>query len=110
MFPVYAALVTLMVVAGVANAVYHPADYAIMNASVAKERMGRAFSIHTFAGYLGAALAPATMFTLMKWTDWQTALVICGVFGAVVAAIMALNSDVLLECDVTARRYRHTFP
>ena len=96
-FPVYAALVTLMIIAGIANAVYHPADYAIMNASVAKERMGRAFSIHTFSGYLGAALAPATMFTLMKWTDWQTALVICGIFGAVVAAIMALNSNVLLN-------------
>ncbi len=96
-FPVYAALVTLMIIAGAANAVYHPADYAIMNASVAKERMGRAFSIHTFAGYLGAALAPVTMFTLMKWTDWQTALVICGTFGAVVAGIMALNSNVLLN-------------
>lgn len=101
-FPVYAALVTLMVVAGVANAVYHPANYAIMSASVAKERMGRAFSIHTFAGYLGAALAPATMFTLMKWMDWQTALVVCGIFGAVVAAIMALNSNVLL--NATSRR------
>ena len=101
-FPVYAALVTLMIIAGIANAVYHPADYAIMNASVAKERMGRAFSIHIFAGYLGAALAPVTMFTLMKWTDWRTALVICGIFGAVVAAIMALNSKVLL--DATSRR------
>jgi FSR family fosmidomycin resistance protein-like MFS transporter len=101
-FPVYAALVTLMIIAGIANAVYHPADYAIMSASVAKERMGRAFSIHTFAGYLGAALAPVTMFTLMKWTDWRTALVICGIFGAVVAAIMALNSNVLL--DATSRR------
>jgi FSR family fosmidomycin resistance protein-like MFS transporter len=100
-FPVYAALVTLMIIAGIANAVYHPADYAIMSASVAKERMGRAFSIHTFAGYLGAALAPVTMFTLMKWTDWRTALVICGIFGAVVAAIMALNSNVLL--DATSR-------
>lgn len=101
-FPVYAALVALLVLAGLANAVYHPADYAIMNASVAKDRMGRAFSIHTFAGYLGAALAPVTLFTLMKWTDWQTALVICGIFGAVVAAIMALNSSVLL--DATSKR------
>ena len=96
-FPVYAALVALLVLAGLANAVYHPANYAIMNASVAKDRMGRAFSIHTFAGYLGAALAPVTLFTLMKWTDWQTALVICGMFGAVVAAIMAMNSNVLLN-------------
>ena len=100
-FPVYGALVALMVLAGLANAVYHPANYAILNASVAKERMGRAFSIHTFAGYLGAALAPVSMFTLMKWTDWQTALVICGIFGAVVAGIMALNSAVLLDVTST---------
>ena len=100
--PLYAALVALLVLAGIANAVYHPADYAILNASVAKERMGRAFSIHTFAGYLGAALAPATMLALMNWTDWQTALVICGVGGAAVALIMALNSDVLL--DATSSR------
>lgn len=101
-FPVYAALVALLILAGLANAVYHPANYAIMNASVAKERMGRAFSIHTFAGYLGAALAPVTMITLMNWTDWRTALVICGICGGVVALIMALNSEVLL--DATSAR------
>jgi FSR family fosmidomycin resistance protein-like MFS transporter len=94
--------VALLVLAGLANAVYHPADYAIMSASVAKERMGRAFSIHTFAGYLGAAVAPVTMVTLMSWTDWRTALVICGVCGGLVGVIMALNSEVLI--DATAAR------
>jgi len=98
-FPVYSALVALLVLAGLANAVYHPADYAIMNASVAKERMGRAFSIHTFAGYLGAALAPVTMIALMNWFDWRTALVICGACGGAVAVVMALNSDVLLDAE-----------
>ncbi len=101
-FPVYSALVALLMLAGLANAVYHPADYAILNASVAKERMGRAFSIHTFAGYLGAALAPVTMIALMNWTDWRTALIICGLVGVVVAVIMALNSGVLR--DATSMR------
>jgi len=96
-YPVYGALVALYILAGLANAVYHPADYAILNASVDKQRMGRAFSIHTFSGYLGAALAPVTMIALMNWTDWRTALIICGVVGGVVAAIMALNSGVLLD-------------
>ncbi len=100
-FPVYSALVASLVLAGLANAVYHPADYAIMNASVARERMGRAFSIHTFAGYLGAALAPVTMIALMNWTDWRTALVITGVCGGVVAVVMALNSGVLLDATST---------
>ncbi|NIM27948.1 MAG: MFS transporter [Gammaproteobacteria bacterium] len=101
-FPVYAALMALLVLAGLANAVYHPADYAILNASVAKERMGRAFSIHTFAGYLGAALAPVTMIALMSWTDWRTALVICGVLGGAVAIVMAFNSEVLLDATSAA--------
>lgn len=96
-FPVYSALVALMVLAGLANAVYHPADYAILNASVGKERMGRAFSIHTFAGYLGGALGPVTMIALMNWTDWRTALIICGIVGGAVAVLMALNSKVLLD-------------
>ena len=96
-FPVYAALVALLVMAGLANAVYHPADYAIMNASVARERMGRAFSIHTFAGYLGAAVAPVTMIALMSWTDWRTALVVCGAAGGLVGVLMALNSDALVD-------------
>jgi MFS family permease len=37
------------------------------------------------------------MIALMSWTDWRTALVICGVLGGVVAIVMALNSEVLLD-------------
>lgn len=103
-FPTYGALVALMVLAGLANAVYHPADYAILNATVDEKRMGRAFSIHTFAGYLGAAVAPVTMLALMTLTDWRTALVICGACGSVTAALILLNSEVLH--DAAAVRHR----
>ena len=44
---------------GVANTVYHPADYSILSATVDGKRMGKAFSIHTFAGYLGSGVTPA---------------------------------------------------
>ncbi len=97
LFPFYGALLALMVLAGLANAVYHPADYAILTASVHRARMGRAFSIHTFAGYLGAAVAPVTMIFLMTLTDWRTALVTCAVSGGAIATLLALNSDVLLN-------------
>ena len=97
LFPFYGALLALMVLAGLANAVYHPADYAILTASVHRARMGRAFSIHTFAGYLGAAVAPVTMIFLMTLTDWRTALAICAAGGAIVGVLLALNSDVLLN-------------
>ena len=51
--PVYAWLLVAMGLAGFANGVYHPADYAILSAHMDEARMGRAFSIHTFAGFVG---------------------------------------------------------
>ena len=94
-FPFYGALVGLLAIAGLANSVYHPADYAILSASVSPEKMGRAFSLHTTAGYMGDALAPVTMVFLLTVTDWQTAIIICGVSGTVMAIVLALNSSAL---------------
>jgi MFS family permease len=103
-FPHYSALLALMVLAGLANAVYHPADYAILSASVAKDRMGRAFSIHTFAGYLGAAVAPVTVLFLADLTNWRTAIVICAVTGGAVGIAIARNSNVLFDATNTRRQ------
>ena len=97
LFPRYDVLLGLMVVAGLANAVYHPANYSILNASVHRSRMGRAFSIHTFAGYLGDALAPVTVLFLMSVADWRVALVASGLSGVGVAALMMANSRVLVD-------------
>ncbi|MEO8676971.1 MAG: MFS transporter, partial [Casimicrobiaceae bacterium] len=43
---------------GVGNGVFHPADFAILNASVAPKRLGHAYSTHGIGGNLGYALAP----------------------------------------------------
>ena len=48
----------MFALAGVGNTVYHPADYALLSHHVPAERIGQAFSIHTFAGMLGSAVAP----------------------------------------------------
>ncbi len=61
LFGGYAWLLASAVLAGLANAVYHPADYAILGGRIGADRMGRAFSWHTFAGYAGGAAAPATI-------------------------------------------------
>ncbi len=60
----YAWLIVTAVVAGLANCVYHPADYAILTDSIAEDRIGRAFSIHTFAGFVGGAIAPPLLLGL----------------------------------------------
>ena len=95
--PVYGALVALMAVAGLANAVYHPADYSLLNATVDPRRMGRAFSFHTSAGTLGYAVGPVTMVYLMTLTDWRTALMLCAAGGAVIGLMVASSARTLKE-------------
>jgi MFS family permease len=96
-FPFYSALIGLMVVAGLANAVYHPANYTILNASVPDKRMGRAFSVHTTSGFLGDALAPVTVVALLTVVMWDSAVIICGMAGVVMALLLLLNSGVLAD-------------
>ena len=103
LFPYYWALIVLMALAGLGNSVFHPADYAILSASVKPERMGRAFSIHTFGGYFGFAAAPVTVVFLTGLFGWRWALTICGLLGLAVAVLMALNSEMLRD-DSRAQR------
>ena len=73
---------------GVANSVYHPANYAILSAHLDDARMGRAFSVHTFAGFLGGAVAPAIMAALVTWIGGFGALIVAGAVGPLVAALL----------------------
>ena len=73
---------------GVANSVYHPANYAILSAHMDDARMGRAFSVHTFAGFLGGAVAPAIMAALVTWIGGFGALIVAGAVGPLVATLL----------------------
>src|SRR5579864_93081 len=61
----YPWLIACAALLGLANSVYHPADYAILSAHMDEARMGRAFAIHTFAGFAGGAVAPSTAAALV---------------------------------------------
>jgi MFS family permease len=84
----YAWLIASAVLLGLANSVYHPADYAILSAHMDEARMGRAFSIHTFAGFLGGAVAPAIVATLVAITGGFGALIVAGAAGPLVALLL----------------------
>lgn len=81
-------LLAMMAIAGIANGVYHPADYAILSASVSGPRMGRAFSLHTFAGFAGFAVAPPLVIFLSDAIGWRMALVGVGLAGLATAAVL----------------------
>ena len=84
----YPWLIASAVLLGLANSVYHPADYAILAAHMDEERMGRAFSIHTFAGFLGGALAPAIVAALVMISGGHGALIVAGAVGPLVAVLL----------------------
>ena len=88
LFPTYGALVVFMALIGVANSVFHPANYAILDAIIPDAKVGRAFSVHSFGGYLGTAAAPATVIFLEGHSNWQTALVVSGAAGLIMAGVL----------------------
>src|ERR1700694_3076668 len=86
----YGWLIASAVLLGLANSVYHPADYAILAAHMDAARMGRAFSIHTFAGFLGGAVAPAIVAALAAMTGGHGALIAAGSVGPLVALLLVV--------------------
>src|SRR6202011_6348119 len=86
----YPALIVSAAVLGLANSVYHPADYAILSAHMDNARMGRAFSIHTFAGFFGGAVAPAIVAGLVATAGGHGALIVAGAVGPDVALSLTI--------------------
>jgi MFS transporter, FSR family, fosmidomycin resistance protein len=84
----YWVLVAMFAVAGIGNAVYHPADYALLSHHVPAERIGPAFSFHTFAGMAGSALAPPTLLMMQNLWGWRGAFIGASVLGFAVAAVL----------------------
>jgi MFS transporter, FSR family, fosmidomycin resistance protein len=85
MFPSYGWLLCVAALAGVAQSVYHPADYDILSAVVAKERTGRAFSYHTFSGYIGAAIAPPLLVAVATRSTISESLAVAALPGLLCA-------------------------
>jgi MFS transporter, FSR family, fosmidomycin resistance protein len=86
-------LVAMFALAGVGNTVYHPADYALLSQYVSGARIGQAFSVHTFAGMLGSAVAPVSLLMLRDLWGWRGAFVCAGILGLAVAGLLVALRD-----------------
>ena len=86
-------LVAMFALAGLGNTVYHPADYAMLSQTVSNKHIGQAFSVHTFAGMLGGAVAPPTLLMMHSLWGWRGAFVGAGMLGFVMAAILLIVRD-----------------
>jgi MFS transporter, FSR family, fosmidomycin resistance protein len=87
--------IPLVVLAGLGNSVFHPADYSILSHTISKSRMARAYGVHTLSGNIGWAAAPVTMLGLAGVVGWRGALAIAGVVGLAVVLFLASQSAVL---------------
>src|SRR3954449_9731750 len=92
--PSYWHLLFAMALIGLTNAVFHPADYALLSAKIPTSRLGRAFSIHTFCGFLGNAVAPVTMAALVAFGGLSFGLTAAGILAFVVALTLMLARGV----------------
>jgi MFS family permease len=84
----YPWLIACAALLGLANSVYHPSDYALLAANIDGKRIGRAFSIHTFSGFFGGAVAPAIVAALVVLVGGAGALIASGALGFVVAFLI----------------------
>jgi len=80
---------------GLANTVYHPSDYAILSATIDPKKIGKAFSIHTFAGYLGSGVTPAMVLACAALWGWHGAFLFAAGLSFAVALLIMVAGGVL---------------
>lgn len=100
--PGYWTLLPLAAVAGVANSIFHPADFAILSKVAPERRVGLAFSLHAVAGNLGWAAAPTAMIGLAALFDVTTAFLAVGLIGVALALVIAVTAGLLRMDDEPA--------
>jgi len=97
--PGIAWLFPVVVIMGIGNGVFHPVDFAILNANVSPRRLGHAYSVHGIGGNLGYALAPIATFGLASMFGWRAAIAAVGVAGLVGLGLLATQRTTL-TCHV----------
>ena len=90
LFPSYVGLLAAAAALGIANAVYHPGDYAILSRAINESVMGKAFSIHSFAGFCGSAATPALATAIALWCSIPAAFAVIGFLAVVALVILCL--------------------
>ena len=85
--------IAMFAVMGLANTVYHPADYALLSERVTPQRVPQVFSFHTCSGMIGSAVAPGTLLFMQSLAGWRGAFVCAAALGIIAALILALQGE-----------------
>lgn len=105
MAPNFWVLAFAVVIAGVGNSVFHPADFTILNARVDPSRLGHAFSVHGISGSLGWAAAPLAMTALAAAFGWRGAMLTAGLSVLALLVVLYFQRERLdSDADRLARK------
>lgn len=107
----FGTLMLAAMVGGIANSVFHPADFSILNHRVSAQRLGHAFSAHNLTGTLGWALAPIFVVGLTQLLGWREAVYgVALLMLAVLVLIVLGRSYLYVEGSRTQQRQQKTHP
>jgi len=95
LLPGYWTFVIAYALLGIANTVYHPADYSILSSAIDGKRIGKAFSIHTFAGYIGFGVTPAFVIGIAAIWGWHGAFLAAAILAFAAALLMMVAGHIL---------------
>jgi MFS family permease len=102
--PNYLALLAGSMLAGCGNAVFHPADYTLLNQRVSKPRLAHAFSVHGISGNLGWAGAPVFLAAVAALSNWRLALVAAAAIPFAVLCLLIVNRAQLQTTQAGPKR------
>ncbi len=89
----YWVFIAMYGVGGLGNTVFHPSDYSLLSHHAPKERLAQVFAFHSFAGIVGAAIAPATLLTMQSYFGWRGAYVGAAILGFVVLSALIAQPE-----------------
>lgn len=93
----YGGFVLVMVLSGLGNAPFHPADFTILNRRVSSERLGHAYAAHGISGNLGWAASPILAVIAAASSSWRIACLSAAVWVVVVIMLLFWQRDALAE-------------
>ncbi|MFN3791809.1 MFS transporter [Massilia sp.] len=91
----YAGLALGALLAGSGNAIFHPADYTLLNQRVSRERLAHGFSVHGISGNIGWAASPIFLTSIAASQGWRAALLWAALLPMAVLALLLLNRHAL---------------
>jgi len=91
----YAGLLATAALAGAGNAIFHPADFTILNHRVSTSRLGHAFAMHGLSGNLGWVAGASFMGAVTTFAGWHVAGFAAAVVGVVVCLLLLTQRDLL---------------